>query len=160
VGVPAHAVCDHEQAEVGVAADGILVRLAHQADVGLREALEPHGRREYRRVSMTTSNDAGELVRRIAAEKTVRLVTRGGRSGQPRQVTIWFVVIDGAIGIGTLNDDRNWVKNARSAGEVELVFAGGRLRGRFTDVADAERHARIRAGMAQKYWPARIASWF
>jgi hypothetical protein len=52
------------------------------------------------------------------------------------------------------------VKNARRAGEVELVFAAGRLRGRFADVTDPERHRQIRSAMARKYLPARIASWF
>jgi hypothetical protein len=109
---------------------------------------------------MSTSNDAGELLARIAREKTVRLVARGRKSGQPREVTIWFVVLDGAIGLGTLNDDRNWVRNARHAGEVELVFPDARLRGRFADVTDPERHRRIREAMARKYLPFRIASWF
>lgn len=109
---------------------------------------------------MSTSNDLGELLARIARDKTVRLVARGRKSGQPREVTIWFVVLDGAVGLGTLNDERNWVRNARAAGDVELVFPGARLRGRFADVADPERHRRIRAAMARKYLPFRIASWF
>jgi len=109
---------------------------------------------------MSTSNAVQDLLGRVARDKTVRLVTRGRRSGQPRQVTIWFAVVDGTIGLGTLNEDRNWVKNARRAGEVELVFAGGRLRGRFADVTDPERHLEIRSAMARKYLPARIASWF
>jgi hypothetical protein len=109
---------------------------------------------------MSTSNGVRDLLGRVAREKTVRLVTRGRRSGQQRQVTIWFVVLDGAIGLGTLNEDRNWVKNGRATGEVELVFAAGRLRGRFVDVSDPQLHQTIRAAMARKYWPARIASWF
>lgn len=109
---------------------------------------------------MSTSNAVQDLLGRVAREKTVRLATRGRRSGQPRQVTIWFAVVDGAIGLGTLNDERNWVKNARQAGDVELVFAAGSLRGRFTDVSDPRLHQQIRSAMARKYWPARIASWF
>lgn len=108
---------------------------------------------------MSTSNDVGSLLERIASERTVRLTTRGRRSGQPRSVTIWFVVDDGEIGLGTLKEERNWVRNARHAGDVELEFAAGRLRGRFQDVADPERHARIRGLIARKYWPAWIASW-
>jgi len=109
---------------------------------------------------MSTSNDVGDLLERVARTKTVRLVARGRRSGTPREVTIWFVVLDGAVGLGTLNDERNWVRNARAAGDVELVFGDARLRGRFADVADPERHRRIRAAMARKYLPFRIASWF
>ena len=102
----------------------------------------------------------GTVLGRVARERTVRLVSRGRRSGQPRQVTIWFAVVDASIGLGTLNEDRNWVKNARHAGDVELVFAAGSLRGRFADVTDPQRHRQIRSAMARKYWPARIASWF
>jgi hypothetical protein len=109
---------------------------------------------------MSTSNAVQDLLARVARESTVCLVTRGRRSGQPRQVTIWFAIVDGTIGLGTLNAERNWVKNARQAREVELVFAGARLRGRFDDVTDAQQHAAIRRAMARKYWPARIASWF
>jgi len=109
---------------------------------------------------MSTSNAVQDLLGRVAGEKTVRLVSRGRRSGQPRQVTIWFAVVDGAIGLGTLNEERNWVKNARQAGEVELVFAAGRLRGRFADVSEPQLHQQIRTAMARKYWPARVASWF
>lgn len=109
---------------------------------------------------MSTSNAVQDLLGRVAREKTVRLVSRGRRSGQPRQVTIWFAVVDGAIGLGTLNEERNWVKNARHAGDVELVFAAGRLRGRFADVTEPQLHRQIRAAMARKYWPARVASWF
>ncbi|MEW6271524.1 MAG: nitroreductase/quinone reductase family protein [Thermodesulfobacteriota bacterium] len=109
---------------------------------------------------MSTSNDVQDALARLARERTVRLVTRGRKSGRPREVTIWFVVDDGSIGLGTLDASRNWVRNARAAGEVELVFGDERLRGRFRDVsADPAAHERIRRGMARKYWPAWIASW-
>jgi deazaflavin-dependent oxidoreductase (nitroreductase family) len=110
---------------------------------------------------MSTSNDVTAHLARLAREKTVRLVTRGRKSGRPREVTIWFVVDDGALGLGTLDESRHWVRNARAAGEVELVFADVRLRGTFRDVtSDPAARARIRRAMAQKYWPAWIASWF
>jgi hypothetical protein len=109
---------------------------------------------------MSTSNDAGTVLARGATEREVRLIAPGRKSGQPRAVTIWFVVLDdGTVGLGTLNEDRNWVRNARHAEQVELELAGGRLRGRFADVADPDRHRRIRAAMARKYLPFRIASW-
>lgn len=109
---------------------------------------------------MSTSNDAGAVLARAATERELRLIAPGRKSGQPRAVTIWFVVLDdGTIGLGTLNEDRNWVRNARHAGRVELEVGGARLRGQFADVRDPERHGRIRKAMARKYWPFRIASW-
>jgi deazaflavin-dependent oxidoreductase (nitroreductase family) len=96
----------------------------------------------------------------IAGERLLRLTTRGRRSGLPRVVTIWFAVDGDAIVLGTLNDDRQWVRNARREPVVELEVGPLRLRGRLHDVADPQEHARVRGLMARKYWPARIASWF
>ena len=105
--------------------------------------------------------DVAAVLERVAATKNVRLTVRGRKSGQPRSVTIWFVRdADDAIGLGTLNDERNWVRNARANPEVELDFDGVRLAGRFADNRDAAAHERVRRGMARKYWPAHIASWF
>lgn len=109
---------------------------------------------------MSTSNDGTPSVARVATERELRLVAAGRRSGLPRAVTIWFVLLeDGTIGLGTLNEDRDWVRNARHAGRVELQIAGVRLSGRFADVTDPQRHRAIRSAMARKYLPFRIASW-
>ena len=96
----------------------------------------------------------------LEARKTLRLTTRGRKSGQPRSVTIWFVIDGPRVGLGTLRDDRNWVRNARRTPDVELEIAGERFAGRLREVAEPEDNARIRAAMARKYWPARILSWF
>lgn len=109
---------------------------------------------------MPVNEETRALLARAAREKTVTLITRGRRTGIPRRVTIWFVVDGDTIGLGTLNEDRNWVKNARGAGEVELELAAGRLAGRFADITDAGEHSIVRGLIAKKYWPARIASWF
>jgi hypothetical protein len=69
------------------------------------------------------------------------------------------VLDDGCVGLGTLNEDRDWVRNARHAGRVELQLAGVRLRGRFADATDPVRHRAIRKAMARKYLPFRIAAW-
>jgi hypothetical protein len=100
------------------------------------------------------------ILARLASARTLRITTRGRKSGLPRHATIWFVVDAATVGVGTLNDERNWVRNARRDPEVELDIAGTRLRGRFSDIADPAQHARVRAALARKYWPARIASWF
>lgn len=96
----------------------------------------------------------------LARQSTMRLVTRGRKSGLPRPVTVWFVVDGAEIRLGTLNEDRNWVRNARRNPEVELEIGGTRLRGRFADLDDPQEHQAVRSAIAQKYWPARIAGWF
>ncbi len=100
-----------------------------------------------------------ELLGRIARQGTLCLTTRGRRSGLPRRVTVWFVVDDGAIGLGTLDERRDWVRNARRNPEVELEVGGARLAGRLRDVTDPTEHGRLRRAMAAKYWAAWIASW-
>jgi hypothetical protein len=106
------------------------------------------------------SPGVGAALERVRHAKTARITTRGRKSGIPRHVTIWFVVDGSAIGLGTLNQDRHWVKNARANPDIELEIDGVRLAGRFSDNRDAAAHERVRQAMAQKYWPARIASWF
>ena len=103
---------------------------------------------------------AAAALARLGAETTVRLTTRGRKSGAPRSVTIWFVTEGETIGLGTLNEDRHWVKNARANPDVELEIGGTRLAGRFSDIRDPALHQGVRRAMARKYWPARIASWF
>jgi F420H(2)-dependent quinone reductase len=96
----------------------------------------------------------------VAGERLLRLTTRGRRSGLPRVVTIWFAVDGDEIVLGTLNDERQWVRNARREPAVELEVGSLCLRGRLRDIADPQEHARVRGLIARKYWPARIASWF
>jgi deazaflavin-dependent oxidoreductase (nitroreductase family) len=104
-----------------------------------------------------TSDSLPELAA-IAKEKEVRLSARGRRSGEPRRVTIWFVTDGDAVAVGSLKDDRNWIRNARANPDVELEIAGRRFAGRFRATDSAE-HARIRSAMAGKYLAFRIASW-
>jgi deazaflavin-dependent oxidoreductase (nitroreductase family) len=94
----------------------------------------------------------------VAAAKECRLTSRGRRSGQPRSVTIWFVADGDAIAVGSLKDDRNWIRNAVANPDVELEIGGRRLAGRLRPSTPAE-HPRIRAAMARKYLAFRLASW-
>jgi deazaflavin-dependent oxidoreductase (nitroreductase family) len=107
---------------------------------------------------VATNQEAAKGLAEVAREKELRLIVRGRRSGQPRSVTIWFVVDGDAIAVGSLRDDRNWIRNARAASEVETEIAGRRFAGRIR-AADPQEHARIRSAMARKYLPFRIASW-
>jgi deazaflavin-dependent oxidoreductase (nitroreductase family) len=107
---------------------------------------------------MPATPEAGSELSSLAREKELKLSVRGRRSGQPRQVTIWFVVDGDGIGVGSLKDDRNWIRNARANPAVEVEIGGRRLAGTLRAAAPAE-HARIRSAMARKYLPFRIASW-
>ena len=107
---------------------------------------------------MAVTPEAGRDLGALGTEKELRLSARGRRSGQLRRVTIWFVVDGDAIAVGSLKDDRNWIRNARSSPDVEVEIAGRRFAGRFRATDPAE-HGRIRAAMARKYLAFRIASW-
>lgn len=97
---------------------------------------------------------------RIARARKARLTTRGRRTGLPRRVTIWFVVDDEGVALGTLDAQRHWVRNALRDPHVELEVEGVRLRGRLLEASDPGSHARLRERFATKYWLAWIASWF
>ncbi|MFM8409549.1 MAG: nitroreductase family deazaflavin-dependent oxidoreductase [Alphaproteobacteria bacterium] len=100
------------------------------------------------------------MVDSISSAKNLRLVTRGRKTGQPREVTIWFVVEGEDLLVGTLDDERNWVRNARANPDVEVEVGGRRLKGRFADARDAALVERARTGLARKYLSARVAGWF
>jgi len=100
------------------------------------------------------------LAASVARERTLRLVVRGRKTGQPREATIWFVVDGDDLLVGTLDDARNWVRNARSNPDVGVEVGGRRLRGRFDDAVDEATRERGRSGIAAKYLVARIAGWF
>jgi hypothetical protein len=95
---------------------------------------------------------------KIARKKEIRMTAPGRKSGQPRSVTIWFVRDDQAIGLGTLDDTRGWVKNALAADQVELEVDSCRMRGKIRVVEDPVVHRRLRKAFARKYLPARLLS--
>lgn len=96
----------------------------------------------------------------VGRAKNLRLVVRGRKSGQPREVTIWFVVDGDDLLVGTLDDRRNWVRNARANPDVVVDVGGLRMSGRFEDVVDAPSAERARDALARKYLVARVAGWF
>ena len=53
---------------------------------------------------------------------TITLKHFGRKTGKPYNVTIWFVVMDGKVWVGSLSHDRSWVKNVRATGRAELDF--------------------------------------
>lgn len=85
---------------------------------------------------------------------TVKLTTVGRASGQPRAVTIWFVVAD-ANHIHVQHSSRapaQWYKNLLKTPEVQLDFGDGMVRGRAVAVTDAGEIARIQKQFRGKYF--------
>jgi len=85
---------------------------------------------------------------------TVKLKTIGRASGQPRTVTIWFVVAD-ANHVHLQHSSgapAQWYKNLVKNPEVELDFGDGAVRGRAVAVTDPAEIARIQKLFRGKYW--------
>ena len=91
-------------------------------------------------------------------KRTVRLTTRGRKSGQPRTVTIWFV----EAGPGKIYVQHagirpaNWYANLRANAAVELDFGSGALKAHAQPIAERERVRDVLAMMRRKYWTAWI----
>lgn len=76
-------------------------------------------------------------------QSTLKLHHFGRRSGKEFEVTIWFTKVDGELWIGSLDQDRSWVRNLRGSGRGKVDFGGGALEvtaREKTDPADKERH--------------------
>ena len=91
---------------------------------------------------------------------TLRITTRGRKTGKPHTVPIWFVVEGTTLWLGTLDARRDWVRNATKTPEVVLDLGDLRLRGRVHPVSDPKTDAHVRDLLARKYWMAWIGSWF
>jgi hypothetical protein len=106
---------------------------------------------------------AESFAARLAAVKdqsTLRITTRGRRTGKRHTVPIWFVADGGTLYLGTLNAKRDWVRNLTKTPTIELDIGGLRLCGNGRAVTDPAVDARVRELLAAKYWMAWIGSWF
>lgn len=88
---------------------------------------------------------------KVPDRSTVMLTHYGRRSGKPYRVKIWYTVIDGVVWLGSLDDDRNWVRNLRRSGKGSLDFGAGTIE--FTCACAEEDQAlrRYRDAVRAKY---------
>jgi deazaflavin-dependent oxidoreductase (nitroreductase family) len=92
----------------------------------------------------------------IAGRKTVRLTTRGRKTGEPRTVTIWFVA-DGPDRIlvqHTTAAAANWYRNLLADARVQVDFGDGPREARATAITDPRRIQEVLALIRRKYWAA------
>lgn len=78
-------------------------------------------------------------VTRYARNKTITLTTRGRKSGQPRAVTIWFVIAGPReiVVQHATSPVAQWYRNLEHDPEVTVDFGDGPLRGRAEPIRDA-----------------------
>ena len=92
----------------------------------------------------------------LDAHWNCRVTTIGRKTGQPRTVTVWFV-LDGATLYLTGNaDGPQWTRNMRANGQVSIQIGGTELRGQATVIDDEAQGEEIRQRFLQKYLLAKI----
>lgn len=102
-----------------------------------------------------------DQLRAVKHERECRITTTGRKSGNPHTVPVWFAVDGEVLFLSTLDDTRDWVRNALATPTVTVAFAELTVTGRFRDVTDdPEVDRRVRDALRAKYWVAWVAGWF
>ena len=86
-----------------------------------------------------------------------RLTTVGRKSGQPRVVTLWFVLDGDAIYLAGGKQNPQWCRNIRANGHATIEIAGHRFGGHAHVVEEPAEGSRVIDRMLQKYLLARLS---
>ncbi len=100
--------------------------------------------------------DAATL-RRLDGGWNCRLTVRGRKTGQPRSVTIWYVLADGRLFLTGSAETPQWCRNLRANPDVTAVVRGTELRGRARIADDPAEADAIRERFVRKYLLARLS---
>jgi len=96
---------------------------------------------------------------RIANEPTLELTHYGRKTGQPYQVTIWFMVEDETMFLATMNKDRQWCRNVRVRPQVSLRIGASTFTGEVSAITGASEGAHVVELIKNKYWYALPYFW-
>jgi deazaflavin-dependent oxidoreductase (nitroreductase family) len=96
--------------------------------------------------------DALTRLKKVAGEQTTTLTHFGHKTGKPHEVTIWFVLDDDRLFIGTANVNRQWVRNVQKTPQIRLSIAGESFDGTARFLTDRAEHERAMAAIRGKYW--------
>lgn len=101
-------------------------------------------------------------LRTVGEASYVALTTTGRKSGEPRTVTIWFVVdAQGRLYVQSGRDGKtDWYRNLLQTPAVSLLIGELQMTGRAVPVVDAAEVARVHELYRQKYLRARVTGWF
>ena len=89
---------------------------------------------------------------RVAGKQTTTLTHYGRKTGNPHEVTIWFVLDDDKLYIGTANVNRQWVRNVQKTPKIRLSIAGENFEGKARFLTDRAERERAIAAIRRKYW--------
>lgn len=93
-------------------------------------------------------------VTKYARGKTIRLTTVGRKTGEPRTVTIWFVV-SGPAEILVQHASApvaHWYRNLEKNPAVTVDFGDGPLRGTAEPITEAQEIAGVLRRIRAKHW--------
>ena len=88
----------------------------------------------------------------MAGKQTTRLTHCGRKTGKSYEVTIWFVLDDDRLYIGTANAKRQWVQNVQKTPTIRLTIGNESFRGTARFLNDRSEHERAMAAIRRKYW--------
>ncbi|HYA64350.1 MAG TPA: nitroreductase family deazaflavin-dependent oxidoreductase [Candidatus Sulfotelmatobacter sp.] len=91
-------------------------------------------------------------LKKVAAKQTLTLTHYGRKSGNPYEVTIWFVLDGKKFYISTANVNRQWVRNVQKTPQIKLSIGGEKFEGTARFLADRAEHERAMAAIRRKYW--------
>jgi len=91
-------------------------------------------------------------LRRVAEKQTTRMTHYGRKTGKPHEVTIWFVLDDDRLYIGTANVNRQWVRNVQKTPKIKLSMGGETFEGNARFLTDRAEHERAIGAIRRKYW--------
>jgi deazaflavin-dependent oxidoreductase (nitroreductase family) len=97
---------------------------------------------------------------RMARQSRCRLTHYGRKSGQPHEVTIWFLVDGEAVYLVTADKRRQWVRNVLAHPAVQLRVRDETFAGDVTPVTAPAEMARVVELLKHKYWLARPYLWW
>ena len=91
-------------------------------------------------------------LQRVARRHTLRLTHYGRKTGQPHEVTIWFVFDGERMYLATANVNRQWVKNVVKTPRVHLTLAGEKFDGEVRFINDPAERNGVLKKFQSKYW--------
>jgi deazaflavin-dependent oxidoreductase (nitroreductase family) len=100
-----------------------------------------------------------ERLARVSDRSTLRLTHRGRKSGKAYVVTIWFVVDEETVYLGTMNRERQWVRNVLQTPRVRLDMGGEHFDGDVTPITAHKKMVAAYDLFARKYWVMWALDW-
>jgi len=94
-------------------------------------------------------------LKQVEKKQTTRLTHYGRKTGNPHEVTIWFVLDGDRLYIGTANVNRQWVRNVQKTPTVKLSIGAEAFSGTARFLSDRAEHERAMAAIRRKYWMVR-----